>query len=171
MSMNLVGILTDSTCGEACWTAKEEVCRCSCCGVNHGILRAGGARPERTCKMDGCRYVLKAIGNGTEKLAQEITWLGGSTYYYEYGQPRAAARLKPATASQTKWQEVQPFMPPADTPAWDYEKPDLLWVREDKLALYDLAVKNIAVHKDRQSLDEALRHTPPALLLKGAESE
>lgn len=33
-------ILTDATCGEACWTAKEELCKCSCGGHNHGCLNS-----------------------------------------------------------------------------------------------------------------------------------
>lgn len=55
----------DITCGEACWHAREEVCRCSCGGKNHGCLRAGAegaAEPERTCRINGVRYKLAAVG-------------------------------------------------------------------------------------------------------------
>lgn len=31
--------MIDRTCGLACWMAKEEKCKCSCGGVNHGILK------------------------------------------------------------------------------------------------------------------------------------
>jgi hypothetical protein len=36
---SLFAIMTEATCGEACWSAKEEVCRCSCGGKNHGIYK------------------------------------------------------------------------------------------------------------------------------------
>jgi len=54
--------LTGSTCGDACWHAKEEVCRCSCGGKNHGILLKGdNQQPLRTRKIDGQFYELVAI--------------------------------------------------------------------------------------------------------------
>ena len=41
--------MTDATCGDACWAARSDVCRCSCDGKNHGITRtADGERPTRT---------------------------------------------------------------------------------------------------------------------------
>lgn len=59
----LMAVVTSQTCGEACWHAREEVCRCSCGGANHGCLtHADGKRPERTCKMGGHFYKLKAVG-------------------------------------------------------------------------------------------------------------
>jgi len=58
----VMAVLTSQTCGEACWHAREEVCRCSCGGANHGCLTHGGERPERTCKIDGILYRLKAVG-------------------------------------------------------------------------------------------------------------
>ena len=55
-------ILTDATCGEACWRAREDVCRCSCGGANHGIQRSGeGEQPTRTRRVKGERYELAAI--------------------------------------------------------------------------------------------------------------
>lgn len=56
-------ILTSQTCGEACWHAAEEVCRCSCGGRNHGCLKsADGVRPVRMAKIAGHRYKLAAVG-------------------------------------------------------------------------------------------------------------
>jgi hypothetical protein len=34
---NLLANLIEDTCGEACWNAKQEECKCSCGGENHGI--------------------------------------------------------------------------------------------------------------------------------------
>jgi len=64
-------VLTGSTCAEPCWFAHEEVCRCSCGGRNHGCLNIPGAkRPERTCKIGGATYRLKAIGKYAEIVAE-----------------------------------------------------------------------------------------------------
>ena len=59
----LAAILTGQTCGEACWEAREDVCRCSCGGVNHGVLRdaTGGVRPVRTRKINGHFYALARV--------------------------------------------------------------------------------------------------------------
>lgn len=55
-------ILTENTCAEACWYAREDVCRCSCGGKNHGSLRRpGGDRPARTRRVQGERYELAGI--------------------------------------------------------------------------------------------------------------
>jgi hypothetical protein len=58
----LYAMVTSQTCGEACWHAREEICRCSCGGRNHGCLSHGGTRPERTAKIDGHRYKLAGVG-------------------------------------------------------------------------------------------------------------
>ena len=57
----MLAILTAQTCGDACWHAKEEICRCSCFGKNHGILNKGGSQPGRTCRIDGNLYELVSI--------------------------------------------------------------------------------------------------------------
>jgi hypothetical protein len=59
--------LTDMTCGEKCWNAKEDICRCECGGKNHGIhLRGGNA--VRACKIDGRRYELVSVGKHRDLL-------------------------------------------------------------------------------------------------------
>jgi len=63
---NLISILTAHTCGEPCWQAQEDVCRCSCGGANHGILNNGGDKPNRTRKLDGRIYELIAIIQGRQ---------------------------------------------------------------------------------------------------------
>ena len=69
----MIAILTTQTCGEPCWHAREEICRCSCGGRNHGCLRSGtGQAPERTSKIDGYVYRLKAIGRYTDIVADAV---------------------------------------------------------------------------------------------------
>lgn len=59
----LRAVLTSQTCGEPCWHATEEVCRCSCGGKNHGCLNTtGGQQPIRAAKIDGSRYKLAGVG-------------------------------------------------------------------------------------------------------------
>ena len=63
----LVAALTDTTCGDACWRAREDVCRCLCGGANHGCLRtAGGVQLERTARILGSMYRLAAVGTYSE---------------------------------------------------------------------------------------------------------
>jgi len=63
----LQAMITEQTCGDACWHAKEDICRCSCGGRNHGILRtADGERPERTRKIKGAMYQLIAVSPAPE---------------------------------------------------------------------------------------------------------
>ena len=58
----MIGLLTEATCGEACWAAREDICRCSCDGKNHGITRtANGETPTRTRRVKAHRYQLLAV--------------------------------------------------------------------------------------------------------------
>lgn len=143
----VIAIVTSQTCGEACWHAREDVCRCSCGGRNHGCLTHGdGKRPERTSKIGGHLYKLLAVGRRNDICAQasEINrqagyravdkahlvvdshgvyewtaeqvqqwrsegkevWFAQYKYTWASTEDGAPARLKSATASQRKWQEL-----------------------------------------------------------------
>ena len=54
-------LLQGHTCGEACWHAREDVCRCSCGGRNHGCLRDGNTQPDRVCRKGQYIYKLLAV--------------------------------------------------------------------------------------------------------------
>jgi hypothetical protein len=78
--MDFQSVFTDATCGEACWHAREEVCRCSCGGKNHGVLNdPSGKQPDRMAKIAGFPYALKAIGEWDTVMDQaaEINRLAG----------------------------------------------------------------------------------------------
>ena len=121
-------VLTDTTCGEACWQAREDVCRCSCNGRNHGVLREGATeRPVRQSRIDGYRYVLAAVGR-YEDLAVEAARINGG-YHYLAHEAGAVARLRAATRSEAaRWPELSAFsdLAPSD---WSYQYPALLWIR------------------------------------------
>jgi hypothetical protein len=135
-------ILTDHTCGEACWEAREEVCRCSCGGANHGCLRdRGGVQPVRTAKIDGDRYSLLSVGllsdvgpqcSGLIKAlppyhVESVTDYEGKQHQYRYfwreTDPGSPYRLKAASVSQVQgWSELTAWRENART-----VRPYLLW--------------------------------------------
>jgi hypothetical protein len=117
----MIATLTDQTCGEACWAARESICRCSCGGKNHGILQRDGERPERSARIKGRRYVLAAIGGFMEirtqaHTANEDSWRLRSMHVAEDAQ---------ATSAQQTWPEVQTWMETNDS-----EIPRLLWIMQ-----------------------------------------
>lgn len=129
-----IAILTEATCGEACWCAREDVCRCSCGGKNHGCLRTSeGIRPNRTAKIDGFRYELKAFGKYGE-MHSEARFVnhaapkrkmnfGNYEYYWDASEPGAPARVKSATHAQFEsWPELA-------SAREANIRPYLLWVR------------------------------------------
>ena len=110
----MLAILTSHTCGDACWHAREDVCRCSCGGVNHGILNAGGSRPERTSRKDGKLYVLAGVApsyNSAEIMVNQlITDNFPGLDIYAYGDYRdeltTPILIRKASESQLRWEEV-----------------------------------------------------------------
>lgn len=123
MSGLLQSFWSDITCGAACWEAREDVCRCSCGGKNHGIHRRGGTA-ERTAKIDGLRYTLLGVGThrdlleDAEKINGEIvvskywdySYRSFKVHRYDEKERGAAARLKYATDAQIeKWAELAAF--------------------------------------------------------------
>lgn len=121
----LRAITTGSTCGDGCWHAREEICRCSCGGANHGILLNGGEQPQRTCKIDGNFYELAGIIGKPER----DDWCWNDVFkatdaernriieerfpgldYYGYGDYRPEKTMpvvdRKVSATQAKWPEV-----------------------------------------------------------------
>ena len=137
----IMAILTSHTCGEACWHAREEVCRCSCGGVNHGCLLVDGAeQPARTSRIDGHRYRLAVVGQGAVEHAAELNrrqfqWVekpmvdqNGGLHQYKYRwrdtDPGAPARVKWATPEQVqRWPELSAYRGLRERPAlcWEIE--------------------------------------------------
>lgn len=141
----LISFLSDITCGEACWHAKEEICRCSCGGKNHGcLLELDGSRPVRSCRMGGFQYELAAVGTW-EQIAIDARNINNAHFpayvdttrgtmggveqdmHYHYGynasEDGAPARVKGATSPQIgKWAELSAWLDKT-------ERPFLLWRR------------------------------------------
>lgn len=121
----LMAVLTGSTCGFPCWQADEDVCRCSCGGANHGILRAGGCQPQRTAKIDGQFYELVGVIPGPSgdecwadafkregaEVARTIEERFPDLDSWAYGEYRPAGKTLPVVSrkvqpSHAKWPEV-----------------------------------------------------------------
>ena len=67
-------LITEQTCGDACWHAKEDICHCSCGGKNHGCLRTeDGEQPARTRKIKNAMYQLIAVETYSETECKAAT--------------------------------------------------------------------------------------------------
>lgn len=140
----IAAFLTEATCGEACWEAREDVCRCCCGGKNHGCMRtADGIRPTRNCKLDGIRRELAGVGGDVFNVAKEMNKAAGVTFIFaaqshDQFSVDIPAKLRTATDSQVaNWPELAAWR---DGEAWTDEKgkrhfldkPSLLWVKVNK---------------------------------------
>ena len=110
-------VLTNHTCGEGCWYAREKVCRCSCGGKHHGCLLDGGtARPVRTSRIDGLTYELVAVGMYADLYRQAENAcivagvhkvIGPFKYYWSPTEKGSPIRLKKASGAQMgSWKEL-----------------------------------------------------------------
>jgi len=154
----LIAFFSDITCGENCWNAKEEVCRCECGGKNHGIhLR--GENAVRACRIDGRRYELVEVGfrpdllKRTEQLIRDAEVASGKLQlrdgeYYDQGYDGNWFKssyihpskyqghgsqyvLKYASQSQClKWNELA-YFECADEQDRYHKQPAILWKRAD----------------------------------------
>jgi hypothetical protein len=120
---SVMGHITGSTCGDACWHAREEICRCSCGGANHGILNRGGECPRRTARIDGLMFELVAVisTDGTTCAADFFRRVSGAVAetiaerfpgidQYAYGAWRQERTFPVAdrkiSETQSRWPEV-----------------------------------------------------------------
>lgn len=155
----LVSYFSDITCGENCWSAKEDICHCSCGGKNHGIdLR--GENALRNCKIGGYRYELVSVGTYRDLLGETEAlirdgWLKSgdarmidgkihlkgytgrwfaSNHVHPTEYNSAGGRtyqLKRATLPQClKWQELE-YLKVADDRDRYHIEPAILWKRAD----------------------------------------
>ena len=87
-------LITEHTCGEACWHAREEVCRCSCGGRNHGCLNTkDGSQPSRTRKIKNSVYQLVTIESDNPNECRAVTMKPIHTMQYLINRKAIAAGL------------------------------------------------------------------------------
>ena len=95
MTTQTISMTVARTCGEACWLARQEVCRCSCNGANHGCkLVNGRPLPGRTKRVKDTRYRLVAV----------LPWAQRSDYRQLERLPHWAFQVVP---KQCQWPEVK----------------------------------------------------------------
>ena len=98
-------LMPGHTCGDHCWHAREDECKCSCGGKNHGILRNGGAMPKRTRKMAGKFYELMEIGRAREIDQRRLDLTRECNHHWLFD-PHGPYLAKPITDAQRRWPEV-----------------------------------------------------------------
>ena len=133
--MSYTSFLTEATCGDACWKARENVCRCSCGGANHGIMKsASGTQPVRTRKIGGRFYELVAVGVPYVDAMTYARRVTGKGYVGNVTQPEPIIRSMPNASQAEKWPEVKAVID-ANPGKYDYNynRPYLLWGDVDTL--------------------------------------
>lgn len=137
-------VLTGSTCGDACWSAVEDICRCSCYGANHGAKRDGRI-VERTRRSEDYFYVLAGVGGDAPSIREIERAYTTCTceHYYDHGGVNSCdgrrwgwfngnmrgvpAFTQLASAGQiARWPELAHLRG-----CEDRDRPYLLWVRDD----------------------------------------
>ena len=112
--MNLINIFSEITCGAGCWSAQEDVCKCSCGGKNHGLTLKGGCA-DKIVKIDGLRYKLFEVGaynhlylkcrDLLHDSKKSLSYNGAYWYRFSHSDKNSPFRLKPISENQKKWAE------------------------------------------------------------------
>ncbi len=146
-------LVTEQTCGDACWHAKEDICHCSCGGKNHGCLRTeDGEQPARTRKIKNAMYQLISVETYDEnecrahnqqpiyELMRHIENKAIDKGLFEYYELKGSKSfctkplpvyVKTASESEVKrWPELSTWR---KAPEWF--KPLTVWLRIDLLDL------------------------------------
>ena len=130
----VMAVLTSQTCGEPCWHAREDVCRCSCGGRNHGcLLNVGGKQPVRATKIDGQPHELLAVGNyrDMDNEAVRLNTEAGIKFRYahtareNFGENPPIKMRKATQAQVAKWAELTAYRAPESLITLG--EPYLLW--------------------------------------------
>ena len=141
----LMAILTESTCADPCWYAREDVCRCSCGGRNHGVLLQDGAeRPARTKKVGRYRFQLVGIAinhHGAIDAVRELYDAIGErrpasdSLRPGWGEPGRYCSAGATEREADKWPELEPYrdwykLQPGEAPINAHDRrPYLIWER------------------------------------------
>ena len=108
--MTMLLDLSQRTCAEQCWNAREDVCRCTCHGANHGCLLINGRpAPGRTKRTGDTRWRLHAVADHSTACFVLERYLVGDHWALQ------------AIPKDCKWPEAQ------GADCWG----SLVWVRSD----------------------------------------
>ena len=171
-------LVTEQTCGEACWHAREDICRCSCGGRNHGCLNTkDGSQPSRTRKIKNTMYQLVTIESDNPNECRAATMKPIHTMQYlinrkaianglfehhelncsaEYCPKPLPSYVKTASEPEIKrWIELANWRERIAKCYWD--KPLTLWVRADLLNLVPTNEEVNTELAERNAFDKARR--------------
>ena len=137
---SIIALVTGSTCGDNCWSAREEICRCSCGGANHGCVEvdSDGTRPQRTCRIQ--RHVYRLIATGTyshlegllRRVFQHCRDNDIATHSYSHSDYRYVSETVAIRKAGTRQQvESWPELAAAKDVPFNRSPRDLLWLRDD----------------------------------------
>lgn len=99
--LDFEAILTNQTCGDACWKAREDICRCSCAGENHGIYRRDpSAQVQRTRRIRGGWYALVAVAPDVESVREYIAQANAERGIEKFAPSESLGAL-------TAWQDTE----------------------------------------------------------------
>lgn len=113
----MTSFYTDSTCSDACWYAREDVCHCMCNGANHGIYRNSGntGLVERTMRIKSKRYKLYAVSGRLDayEIQRAFYVYNRDTSFPDvqwWNHPAGDVQIRRASESQIlNWPEIKPF--------------------------------------------------------------
>jgi len=80
--MELVELLSAHTCSEACWFAREEVCRCSCNGKHHGAALRGIDTGQLAIQSRNLAWEIKKQKKEHAKRVQNGHWNAAGEFVY-----------------------------------------------------------------------------------------
>ncbi len=122
----MTSFLTSQTCAANCWYAREEVCHCSCGGVNHGILRTEGAeQPVRTKRAKHKVYELVGVVPGYGAARRYVQEELGQYPVTQGWDKVGEYHVQSAPKHSFSWTELKGFEPNRSF----QEHPHLIWVR------------------------------------------
>lgn len=129
----MFAVKTNATCNMACWFAKEDQCRCSCAGENHGLLlNEGNEQPIRKKRSNNRIYELSGVVLGNRNAREYAReqyqkdgndgWLNTSHNYYD---SVGDYHVEQAKMRHLEWPELATFNNMEDWKAG----PCIIWKR------------------------------------------
>lgn len=110
------GQYSDFSCNEACWYAKEDICRCICAGANHGLYKRdpNAPQPQREMRVKSKRYKLYAVSSRFDSYSIQRAFYNYNRTPFEgrewWNHPAGDVVVRRATEAQVlNWPEVKPF--------------------------------------------------------------
>ena len=138
-------VITEATCNVSCWEAVQDICMCSCGGINHGIMKHGGTQPTRMRNVKGTWYVFVKAMIGQNNTFNEALRLAEGASVGRAAEPRYQWIVQSATDHQIDgWQELERFRGQVYR---KYRGPYIIWCRSDAPPSMQLSEHVQTAHK------------------------